>query len=104
MTKTIEIVERINSHANSWERDDALDAREPTEEARFWRETALTIEALAKALEPFARDADAWPRNADSDTLALTDPEGIASPYNITVGDLRRARSALPASDEKDSP
>lgn len=54
MTKTIEIVERINSHANSWERDDALDAREPTEEARFWRETALTIEALAKALEPFA--------------------------------------------------
>lgn len=54
MTKTIEIVERINSHANSWERDDALDAREPTEEARFWRETALTIEALAKALEMIA--------------------------------------------------
>jgi hypothetical protein len=95
MAKTIEIVERINSHANSWERDDALDAREPTEEARFWRETALTIEALAKALEPFA---DAW-----DVAMACHSPQmtmgrlGIVAAHEVTGVHFRNARSALPA-------
>lgn len=91
MTKTIEIVERINSHANSWERDDALDAREPTEEARFWRETALTIEALAKALEPFA---DSIKHTDDGQQDHHTIWESPAS-MSITFADLRLARSEL---------
>jgi hypothetical protein len=88
MAKTIEIVERINSHANSWERDDALDAREPTEEARFWRETALTIVALAKALEPFAKISGEY-----EDTPDEIDGDVIFG--HVPMADLRLARSEL---------
>lgn len=56
---------------------------------------AARIAELEGALRPFARDADGWPEKADTDTLSLTDPDGTASAYDVTVGDLRRARSLL---------
>jgi hypothetical protein len=52
------------------------------------KNAARIIEALAEALEPFARDADGYdPDEGDSELLVWDS--------KTTIGDLRRARAAL---------
>lgn len=56
-----------------------------------------------KALEPFAQEAEVW--GAYEGTLALCDPEGDVSPFNVTMADVRRvadvhARLSRPTSAE----
>ena len=68
---------------------------EGPEAADLIEQMAATLEAMASALEPLARDASGWPDYADDDRLALTDRDGSASAYDITVGELRAARTTL---------
>lgn len=98
-----EMVERIEHQAISWDAEDALDAREPDEEARFYREIKALLIALdaergrlRTALKPFAEFADVvgipdgW---SDSDKIEICFENTLLE--LIEVADFRRARSAL---------
>lgn len=54
---------------------------------------------LKRALEPFARLADSWDSVvapcADDDIWTLCNPDGDCIPYDMKVGDFRRARAVL---------
>lgn len=65
------------------------------EKDKIIQSQATRIAELEGCLAPFAREADCWPEYADEETLSLTDPEGTASAYDITIDHLRRARSLL---------
>lgn len=58
------------------------------------RTAANEIERLREALTPFAADLDGWDDDT-SDAMLIGDAPGDAT-SNLTVGDLRRARAALP--------
>jgi hypothetical protein len=90
----IEIVERLELAAQGWELGDATENREPKWEAERLREAASTIEALASALEPFAEyghelSGPIWDKASDDGSANM---KGVPP---FTIGDFRRARSAL---------
>lgn len=81
MAKTIEIVERLRNETDGGVMDDS--ARDAMLEA------ALTIVALAKALEPFVREAETYAPN-------IPDMVGKTPTYGaVPLADLRLARSEL---------
>lgn len=88
-----ELVERLEHQAISWDGEDALDARDPDEEARFCREVKALLIALSHDLQKTQVELDEEFQRAER--------------YKKRIDRLTEAivsRSALPASDEKDSP
>lgn len=82
MTDKYEIVERLEARPGYTPEDCKLD-----------EELASVIVALAEALEPFATKMDSL--EAGTYNTAKSWPDNTPLETKITVGDLRRARSAL---------
>lgn len=66
-------------------------------------EAAEREKGLREALKPFGRVADSWDSVVapcdDDDVWTLCNPDGDCIPYDMKVGDFRRARKALSAGE-----
>lgn len=95
MPESYEIVERLREIASSAtdcasdRRDHGMAAQAEAylRDARTFREAASLIQSLGEAIKPFAEAAEHWHEMGDT--------RWIGPDCEISVGDLRRARSAL---------
>lgn len=97
--RTEEAYERANRWVESTRNEHLRDAAERDELDKECRKMEVMIQRLRAALEPFAKEAPKWDIYEDGEQLVESFPQVDTK---ITVGDLRRALSALaPASSGK---